>query len=268
MGTAARRRRLWAMRTRTATTLLALTAIVVLGACSSGAGGGVTPGPSLDGRTFLSTQVTGQDLVLGTTIRISFRDGHISVNAGCNSMSGAYSVDGDALYVGQFGMTDMGCAVELMAQDAWVAALLDGATISVDGDTIALTHGDTTVTLLDRKIADPDRELLDTRWVLDGIVSGDAVSSVPVGVTAALTFSDGRVDVEAGCNRGGATAEVGDTTITFGPVALTKMACAPDAMAVEQVVAAVLSGEVAYAIEAGTLTLVAGGAGLMLRAEP
>jgi hypothetical protein len=39
-------------------------------------------------------------------------------------------------------------------------------------------------------------------------------------------------------------------------------------MAVEGVVSAVLSGEVAYAIEAGSLTLDAGGVGLMLRAEP
>ena len=46
------------------------------------------------------------------------------------------------------------------------------------------------------------------------------------------------------------------------------MACAPPRMAVEQAVAAVLSGTVGYAIEAGTLTLDAGGVGLMLRAAP
>jgi adhesin HecA-like repeat protein len=91
---------------------------------------------------------------------------------------------------------------------------------------------------------------------------------VPIGVTATLTFSDGRVDVEAGCNGGGGAVQVTDTTLVFGPIGLTKMACAPDAMAVEGTVTAVLSGAAGYTIEAGTLTLDAGGAGLMLRAAP
>jgi heat shock protein HslJ len=183
-------------------------------------------------------------------------------------MSGHYRVDGDRLVAGNLATTEMGCDEPLMVQDTWLADLLDGATIALDGDTLVLAKGGVRLTMEDREIADPDRPLVGTRWVVDGLISGDAVSSVPVGVTAALTFSDDRVEVEAGCNRGGGTAEVGDTTITFGPVALTKMACAPDAMAVEQVVAAVLSGEVGYTIEAGRLTLDAGGGGLMLRAEP
>lgn len=278
MGTTARGHRLWAMRTRTAAIVLAVTAIVVLGACSSGAGGGGTPGPSdppngngpqgLDGRTFLSTQVAGQDLVPGSTIRISFRDGHISVNAGCNSMSGAYSVDGDTLRAGQLATTEMGCDPPLMAQDTWVAALLDGATIALDGDTLTLTRGDTTVTLLDREVADPDRELLGTRWVLDGIISGDAVSSVPAGVAAALTFTAGTVQVEGGCNQGGGAVQITDTTLTFGPIGLTKKACPPGVMAVEQAIVNVLGEPVAYTIEADLLTLRSGNAGLMLREAP
>jgi heat shock protein HslJ len=99
-------------------------------------------------------------------------------------------------------------------------------------------------------------------------VSGDAVSSVPLGVTAALTFSDGRVDVEAGCNNGGGTVDITATTLGFGPIVLTKMACGPDAMAVEGAVGAALLGTVAYTIEADTLTLDAGGVGLVLRATP
>jgi len=247
-----------------------LTSALLIGAC---AGGSSTPpdgtgGPGLDGRTFLSTGIEGRILVAGSRIRIAIRDGQISASGGCNSMSGHYRVDGDRLVAGNLATTEMGCDEPLMVQDTWLADLLDGATIALDGDTLVLAKGGVRLTMEDREIADPDRPLVGTRWVVDGLISGDAVSSVPVGVTAALTFSDDRVEVEAGCNRGGGTAEVGDTTITFGPVALTKMACAPDAMAVEQVVAAVLSGEVGYTIEAGRLTLDAGGGGLMLRAEP
>ena len=48
----------------------------------------------LDGREFVSTQVDGYELVPDSTIRISFADGSVSVNAGCNTMFGGYTVDG------------------------------------------------------------------------------------------------------------------------------------------------------------------------------
>jgi heat shock protein HslJ len=165
-------------------------------------------------------------------------------------------------------MTEMACEAALMDQDAWLANLLDGATIRLEGDTLTLAKPAAGLTLVDREVADPDRPLAGTRWVVDGLITGDAVSSVPGGVVAALTFSDGRVEVEAGCNRGGGAVTATEPTLTFGPIALTKMACDPVAMEVERLVSEVLSGDVRYAIEADTLTLDAGAAGLTLRAAP
>ena len=263
------------MRHKTALSLV-LSTIFVLGAC---AGAATSPGPSdgnpggndprgIDGRTFLSTKVEGQTLVDGSTIRLSFNGTNIGVSAGCNSMGGRFAVDGDRLLTDQMGGTDMACDPALMDQDRWVTEFLNGATIALDGDTLVLTRGDTTVTLTDREVADPDRPLLGTRWVLDGIVAGDAVSSVPVGVTASLVFSDGQVDVEAGCNAGSGGIQVVDDTITFSGIALTKMACEADAMAVEAAMGAVLTGAVGYQIEAGVLTLRTANAGLNFRAAP
>jgi heat shock protein HslJ len=265
------------MRRRTAITI-ALASVLLLGACTTGGGSG-SPGPDgsapggqapqgLDGRTFLSTAIVGRVLAAGSRVRLSFADGRVSAGAGCNSMGGSYAIVGGRLVVRDLATTEMGCDPQLMDQDRWVADLLDGAAITLDGDTLTLTDGGTRLTLLDREVADPDRPLLGTRWILDGLISGSAVSSVPLGVTAALTFSDGRVDVEAGCNSGGGTVEVGETTLAFGGIGLTRMACGPDAMATEQAVMAVLSGTVGYTIEAGTLTLDAGGRGLILSAAP
>ena len=183
---------------------LALASAVLLGAC--GGGGSATPGPTgqgLEGRTFLSTGAQGRALVAGSTVRLAFQDGQVSASAGCNSMGGPYRIDGDRLVAGQLATTEMACDPALMEQDRWLADLLGGATIALDGDTLDAHQGDHRLTLLDREVADPDRPLLGTRWVVDGLISGDAVSSVPAGVIAALTFSDGRVDVEAGCNTGG-----------------------------------------------------------------
>ena len=258
-----------------------LTTAVLIGACT---GGGSTPtapsgvAPSdvppngaapqgFDGRTFLSIAIAGRVLVAGTVVRLTFHGDQIGAQAGCNSLGGIYHIDGDRLVVGQMGGTDMGCDGPRMDQDTWLASFLDGATIDLDGDSLTLTNGGIILTLQDREIADPDRPLLGTRWLLDGIVSGDAVSSLPAGVSAALVFTEGRVEVEAGCNRGGGAVEVTATTLDLGPIALTKMACDGPAMAVEQAVTAVLSGRVAYTIEAALLTIDAGGAGLMFRAE-
>ncbi|OGO53394.1 MAG: hypothetical protein A2V84_05700 [Chloroflexi bacterium RBG_16_70_13] len=183
-------------------------------------------------------------------------------------MGGPYRIDGGRLVVDQLATTEMACDPALMEQDRWVADLLDGATIALDGDTLTLTKGMTRLTFLDREVADPDRPLLGTRWVVDGLVARDAVSSVPAGVVAALTFADGWVEVEAGCNTGGGAIQVTESTIDFGPIGLTKMACEPPRMAVEQALTTVLSGSVRYTIEAAILTLDAGGVGLMLRAAP
>lgn len=258
--------------------LLLIGTFLLVAACSGGTGGGApTPVPSgsppdgtgaqgLDGRTFLSTGIEGRILVAGSRIRIAFQDGQVSASGGCNSMSGRYELDGGRLVVRGLATTEMACDPPLMAQDTWLADLLDGATVALDGNTLTLAKGGVVLTLEDREVADPDRPLIGTRWVLDGLVSGDAVSSIPAGVTAALTFSDGRVDVEAGCNQGGGPVEITDTSLAIGPIALTKMACDGPAMAVEAAVGAVLSGTVTYTIEAGILTLDAGGDGLILRA--
>lgn len=270
-GTEIRNRRLRAVRRPSALTrILALGAAVLLAACGGGAASGGPGNTPLDlaGRTFVSTAAQGRALVAGTTVRIEFGDGQLGASAGCNSMGGQYRIDGDRLITGALAMTEMACEPPLMEQDGWVAELLGGATLALDGDTLTLANETVRLTLLDREVADPDRPLLGTRWVVDGLISGEAVSSVPVGVTAALTFSDGRVDVEAGCNAGGGTIQVGEGTLSFGPIGLTKKACEPDRMAVEQAVLNVLVGPVDYEIEAEALTLTAGGLGLMLRAAP
>lgn len=251
----------------------ALAATVALAACggtpaasSASAVRSADPPVGLEGRTFLSAASTGRVLVAGSQVRITFQGGSVSISAGCNSMSSPYQVVDGRLQTDQMAMTEMACAEPLMAQDQWIAAFVSGAGIRLDGDTLTLGKDGETLTLVDRVVADPDRALLGIRWVVDGIVSGGSVGSVPQGVTAALTFSDGRVDVEAGCNRGTGSVEIGPDAITFGPIGLTKMACVGTVMLVEDAVMAALSGEVSYDIEADTLMLEAGSQGLVLRA--
>jgi heat shock protein HslJ len=222
----------------------------------------------LSGRTFLGVDAVGRTLVPGTQVRLAFVDDQLSAQAGCNTIGGAYRIDGSRLAAGPLATTEMACEPALMDQDRWLAELLGGATVTLEGDTLTLAEGGVALVLQDREVADPDRPLLGTRWVVDGLVSGEAVASLPLGVTAALTFRDGRVDVEAGCNTGRGGYAIEGAVITFEPLMMTMMACEGPATDVERSVLTVLAGSVTHEIEADTLRLSTGALGLVLRAEP
>ncbi len=235
------------------------------------------PNDDLDGRTFLSTSVTPRDLVPGSQIRLTFDDGSLSAQAGCNSMGADnVRVDGGRLVVtGGLFMTEMGCEEPLMAQDEWLLDVLgSGPQITLGGDNLTLRTADgTLIELVDRRVADPDRPLTGTTWRLDGIISGTGpggtVSSIPEGVTSTLRITDdGQLQLSPGCNSGGGQVEIGDENLTFSPVVTTQMACADPQMRVEGAVARVVQeGDVAYSIEAARLTLTRGDHGLVYRAD-
>ncbi len=262
--------RLWDMRQ--SVIALAILASLLLVACGAGSSPGASSSPGTSGgvagRTFLSTAVEGQTLVPGSRIRLAFENGQLSATAGCNTMSGAYRIEIGTLRAPQLATTEMGCDQRLMAQDQWVGALFDGASIALDGNSLTLARNGVKVTLLDRVVADPDRPLLGTRWVVDGLLSGGTAQSVPAGATAALTFHDGGVDIDTGCNSGGADATISDGSIAFGPITLTKRACVPAIASLEMAVLSALQGTASYGIVADSLTITSGGHGLSLRAAP
>jgi heat shock protein HslJ len=236
---------------------------------STTAAGGV--GEAIDGRVYLSQSVSEDSeprpLVEGTQIRLSFEDGRVTATAGCNTMGGEYSVDGATLRVSDLATTEMGCDPERHEQDEWLATFLTAAPeLALDGDVLTMATDTTEITLLDREVADPDRPLTGTSWTLDTIIEGEAASSVPAGVTATLRIDDGTAIVDAGCNTGSGSVDVGDDTLTFGPMMLTKRACEADAARVEAAVTGVLAGTVDYEIEADVLRLRAADAGLDYRA--
>lgn len=267
---------------------LAIAAAVVV-ACSGGGEPSSSPSPSpeppgtpgptggpgappamsdLDGRTFIVIGAEGREIVAGTTISFRFEDGRVGIQAGCNQLSGAYELTDGVLAVGQMITTEMGCEPALMDQDAWLGSFVNGATLALDGPMLTLANGGAILTATDKEVVMPDLPLEGTTWTVDGLVSADAVSSMPAGVTATLVFGDGRVSVNAGCNRGMGSAAIGDATIAFGPIATTKMACEPAAMQVERHVLDALQGEVGYEIDGRSLTLGDGGSGLTAAGAP
>jgi heat shock protein HslJ len=68
----------------------------------------------LDERIFLSTEVTGHELIDGTIIQLGLADGSLSANVGCNQLFGGYRLDGDVLAADALGQTQMACEDALM----------------------------------------------------------------------------------------------------------------------------------------------------------
>jgi heat shock protein HslJ len=137
---------------------LALLFALLIASCGGGAspspsgpGPGGSPDPAgLEGRTFLSTAVDGRVLVAGSRITLSFRAGQIGASAGCNSMGGAYRLDGDRVVAPQLAISEIGCDQALMTQDEWIADLLNGSTLTLDGANLTLARNGVRVTFLDR----------------------------------------------------------------------------------------------------------------------
>lgn len=251
---------------RPAATVLALA--LVLAGCGDGETSAADAGEDLTGRTFVSREVTGHELVAGTRVSIEFRDETtVRVNAGCNHLFGEIDVRRDRLDVSSMGGTEMGCDPERHRQDEWIAGLLgDAPTWELAGDTLTLTSGDVEVSLVDRAVADPDRPLEGTTWVLDGIVDGGSVSSVPTGVTGSLHVESERIGFRV-CNEGSAELTIGEGELTIGGIEHTEMACDKTTMGVEAAVVATLTGRISYMIETGILRLThPRGHGLVLRA--
>jgi len=258
---------------RTVKLIALLSIAAVLPACGSGDDNSDTsPTVSLDGTAFVSTSVEEDgksfDLAPGTTITITFTDRSLSANTGCNTINGGYQIVGGQLVVDdQLATTEMACDQDRMDQDQWFIDFLTASpALTQSGEELTLATAGTTINFVDEKVANPDLPLADTKWELDALVSNQAVSSVPAGVTSNLTFTgDGAVQGNFGCNSGGGDYEVNDDVITFGPMASTMMACPGDASDVEAFVLQVLDGDVSYVIDGSTLALTNGGNGLTYR---
>lgn len=229
---------------------------------------------SIAGREFLSVNVTEgsepRPLVADTRIRLNFEEESLTAHAGCNTIGGTYEIeDGKLVFIGG-GMTEMACDEPRMAQDKWVVTFLGSQpAVTLDGDTLTLVAGETTISLLDAEVAEPDHVLTGTTWTLTSLISGDAVSSVPADVVATMTFAeDGRVDVNPGCNNGAGNYSVDGDSISFSDIITTKMACLGPAMQVENSVLQVLQTDgLTFTIDADVLTITAGELGLQFTAS-
>lgn len=231
-------------------------------------------GPTPMGREFVSTDVSGT-IPGGGPLELGFTDGRVNTYAGCNRGAASVDLSGGTLVTGELAMTMMACPGDRAGADEWMATLLRAQPgWTLDGETLTLRTADQVVTLLDRRVAAPDRPLLGTTWVVHSLLTPGAVSTTGALDRAAPHLRldpNGTAAGSTGCNNFTGPATVSEsrdrTRIEFGPLATTRRACEPDLAEVERAVLAVLSGTVEATVDGSELRLhKPDGTGALLRA--
>jgi heat shock protein HslJ len=136
--------------------VLGLAAALVLTACDHGEPRteslGLTHTPAdlseLEGGAWVADNIVDPhtSLVPGSQIEMRFHADTLSVNAGCNTLFGGASIDGDDLVVPALASTKKACDDDLTRQDAWLTEFLGSRpTIEVLEQDLWLSHGNETV---------------------------------------------------------------------------------------------------------------------------
>jgi heat shock protein HslJ len=167
---------------------------------------------------------------------LSFAEGRVSGNVGCNSFSGAYTRDGDRLTIDpRMAMTMMACEESLMALEQAITTHLAAVTgFRQEGARLKLLGNEgAALILLEALVETP---LVGVTWRLDTYNNGKEALVTPVKgteITLVLT-AQGTLAGSDGCNRYMSGYTLDDGRLMIGPIATTRMACRGPATVAEQ----------------------------------
>ena len=167
---------------------------------------------------------------------------------------GPYTLDGDALTIGEVATTLVGCESDRQAiEAAFVERLSRVARARASADELVLLDADGAELLRFRAPS------LEGAWTATAFRQRDAVASPLPGSEVTATFENGELTGSAGCNGYSGTYTSGRGTIEIPRPAATEMACErpPGVMEQEQAYLAALPAAARYAVEGSTLTLLA-----------
>lgn len=186
-------------------------------------------------------------------------DGRVSGQAGCNSYFADYTVEGNALTVGEAGSTLKACMPdEIMEQEAaFIAALQSGATFSFAGDMLQIANagGETVLTFQ----ASEPITLAGTNWTASMVNNNlEAVTSLAEGTAITANFTEnGELTGSAGCNNYMTSYTLDGQNITIEPPASTRKLCSEPEGIMEQEAAflALLPQAATYSVSGNSLEL-------------
>jgi len=126
--------------------LFGLVALVGVAGCGDDEDDDAVSASDLDGRAFLATETEGFTMAAGSEITISFTEDMLSVETGCNNVTGSYTIENDVLTPGELAQTLIACDAELTAQEQWINDLLgSNPSIELDGNELELSSGENSI---------------------------------------------------------------------------------------------------------------------------
>ena len=204
-------------------------------------------------------------LVDGYRITLNINGTQIGGTAACNSYGGTNRGDSSAFAIDELAHTEMACEPAVMASETAFLNGLRGVTSLIRaGDRLELS-GDGVSFSFELNPPIPTADLLDTVWILDTLVDGEAASSV-AGEPATLELrADGTLRGSTGCR-----SLSGVYVLTGDEVLFTEFSadgeCSPDLQSQDDHVVSVLGDGFTVQIDGARLTVTsAGSAGLVYR---
>lgn len=218
----------------------------------------VDTGGSLQGSwELVEGTVDGENIPLtqGFPITMNVTEDGVDGRAACNSYFGNYELDGSNLTLSQIGATEMACMPEnvMAAESMYLTALTRVESYSLESEALQLAGPglELAFALLPPV---PEAALLGTVWVLDGLILGDAVSSVRGEPATLELFGDGSMLGSTGCR-----TLTGSYVVSGSEVVMTELAahgeCPQDLFDQDSQVVSVLGDGFRVEIDGPTLTL-------------
>lgn len=241
------------------TALLVTALLLLVTGCTAPIAASPSPALTLEGTSWLVTQINGTAVLKVTTPTMDFADGRVSGNNSCNQYSGAYTLNGTQFSVDQPLNTQMACAPDVMAQEqAFMAGLV--AVTQVRTSETGLEMLDPAGAVVLRLAPAPtvsDKPLTGTEWQLTTFVKNEAAESLVAGSSISMMIEGDQLQGKA-CNTYGGTVTQDGSSFTVGPLRSTRMACTEEGvMEQEARYLALLETVTTMQLEADTLTLTA-----------
>lgn len=228
-------------------------------------------GDSLEGSWQLTSgAVDGKEIPLTDThpITLIFDGEDVGGTASCNGYGGTFELSGSTIRFGDLALTEMACMPEetMQAEALYSRALAVVTTVVLDDH---LTLAGPGVELeFEMLPAVPQAELTNTVWVLDGLVTGDAVSSVSGERATIEFFSDGSVLGSTGCRLLTGHYVVNGAEVVMTDLSAEGLECHPDLARQDDHIISVIEGTMRVDVAGNRLTVTAaGGDGLAYVAD-
>lgn len=231
--------------------------VLVTAACSGSAGASPTPQISpLANSDWTLTTTEGRAVPSGMNVTLLFGVARASGFSGCNQYSAPYATVDTGLRFGPTSGTRASCGtVTDTFESGYYSDLSNVTHWAISNDSLQLITSIAGADLIYARMAPATVE---GPWNITMVNNGQgAVSSVPSGVSASITFqADGTVEGFGGCNSfSGGYSRGANDQIAIGPLLSTMKACGDPADTFEHQLLTALQSATKWSVTSGTLDL-------------